>query len=106
MRVTASKNGIGPAAVVVVSVAGLAPGQTGNVTLTGNQLSASLTLDPHCDLLGVNTASCRMVGAGNIQLVGLGLGLLTPTTLTITATPASGLHDPAMGDNTTSVVLG
>jgi hypothetical protein len=47
-----------------------------------------------------------MVGAGNIQLLGVGLGLLSPTTLTITATPASGLHDPAMGDNTTSVVLG
>jgi hypothetical protein len=76
------------------------------VTLHGDQLSASLALDPRCDLLGITTASCRMVGNGSLQLVGVGLGLLSPTTLTITATPGTGLHDPAMGDNTTHVTLG
>ena len=48
-RVSASKAGIGPAAVVMVDVAGLAPGQPGTVTVTADQLSASLNLDPRCD---------------------------------------------------------
>ena len=106
MRVSASKAGIGPAAVVMVDVAGLAPGQPGTVTVTADQLSASLNLDPRCTLLGINTATCQVVGAGRLQMLAAGLGLLAPTTLTITAAPGAGLHDPAMGDNTTRVTLG
>ena len=102
VRVSASKAGIGPAAVVTVDVAGLAPGQPGTVTVTADQLSASLSLDPRCTLLGINTATCQVVGAGRLQMLAAGLGLLTPTTLTITASPGAGLHDPAMGDNTDS----
>ena len=106
VRVSASKAGIGPAAVVTVDVAGLAAGQRGTVTLTADQLSASLALDPRCTPLGINTATCQVVGAGRLQLLAAGLGLLTPTTLTITAAPGAGLHDPAMGDNTARVMLG
>ncbi len=106
MRVSATKAGIGPAALVMVDFAGLAPGQAGTVTVTADQLSASLNLDPHCTLLGVNTATCHVVGAGRLQLLAAGLGLLSPTTLTITAAPGAGLHDTAMGDNTTRVTLG
>jgi hypothetical protein len=106
MRVSASKAGIGPAALVMVDVGGLAPGQAGTITMTADQLSASLNLDPRCTLLGVNTATCHVVGAGRLQLLAAGLGLLSPTTLTITASPGAGLHDPSMGDNTTRVTLG
>jgi RNA polymerase sigma factor (sigma-70 family) len=106
MRITASKTGIGPAAVVVVNVAGLAPGQAGTVTVAADQLAASLNLDPRCDLVGINTATCRVVGDGSLQMLAAGLGLLSPTTLTITLAPGQGLHDPAMGDNTTHVTLG
>ena len=106
MRVSASKAGIGPAAMLMVDVAGLAPGQPGTVTVTAGQLSASLSLDPRCTLLGVNTATCQVVGAGRLQMLAAGLGILTPTTLTITASPGGGLHDPAMGDNTTHITLG
>jgi RNA polymerase sigma factor (sigma-70 family) len=105
LRVSAAKAGLGPAAVVTVDVAGLGAGHPGTVTLTADQLAASLSLDPRCDLLGINTATCRLSGDGSLRLVGVG-GLLSPTTLTITATPGSGLHDPSMGDNTTHVTLG
>jgi len=106
MRVSASKAGIGPAALVTIDVGGLAPGQPGTVTMTANQLAASLSLDPHCTLLGVNTATCQVVDGSRLQLLAAGLGLLAPTTLTVTASPGPGLHDTAMGDNTASVVLG
>ena len=106
VRVSASKAGIGPAAVVMVDVAGLAPGQPGSVTVTADQLSASLNLDPRCTLLGINTATCQVVGAGRLQMLAAGLGLLAPTTLTITASPGGRLHDPAMGDNTAHITLG
>jgi hypothetical protein len=106
MRVSATKAGVGPAAVVLVEVAGLAPGQPGTVTVTADQLTASLNLDPHCTLLGINAATCRVVGPGRLQMLAAGLGILTPTTLTITASPGTGLHDPAMGDNTAHLMLG
>jgi hypothetical protein len=105
LRVSAAKVGLGPAAVVTVGWAGLGRGQTGTVTLTADHLAASVSLDPRCDLLGINTATCRLAGDGSLQLVGLG-GLLGPTTLTITVAPGPGLHDPSPGDNTTRVVLG
>jgi len=106
MRVSAAKAGAGPAALVTVDVGGLAPGQPGTVTVTGDRLSASLNLDPRCTLLGVNSATCRITGAGTLRLVAAGLGLVGPTTLTITAAPGAGLHDTAMADNTTHVSLG
>jgi hypothetical protein len=105
VRVSATKAGLGPAAVVTVDVAGLGPGHTGTVTLSADHLAATVSLDPHCDLLGVNTASCRLSGDGSLRLVAAG-GLLGPTTLTITASPGAGLHDPSTGDNTTHVTLG
>jgi hypothetical protein len=74
--------------------------------MTADRLSASLNLDPRCTLLGVNTARCRIVGAGRLQMLAVGIGLLTPTTLTITVIPGTGLHDPSMGDNTARVTLG
>ncbi len=106
LRVSASKTGIGPAAEVLVEVAGLAPDQPGTVTVTADQLAASLSLDPRCTLVGISTATCQLVGAGRLQMLAAGLGLLAPTTLTITAAPGSGLHDPATGDNTTHITLG
>jgi RNA polymerase sigma factor (sigma-70 family) len=105
VRVSADKTGIGPAAVVSVDVGGLAPGQAGTVTVTADHLSASLALDPRCTLLGINTATCQMIGPGRLQLLAAGLGFPTPTTLTITAAPGAGLHDPAMGDNTAHITL-
>jgi hypothetical protein len=39
-------------------------------------------------------------------MLAAGLGGLTPTNLTITASPGAGLHDPAMGDNTAHITLG
>jgi hypothetical protein len=105
VRVSASTAGVGPAAVVTVVVAGLGTGQGGTVTLAADRLAASLSLDPRCELLGVNTAICRVAGDGSLRLVGIG-GLLGPTTITITLMPSGGLHDPAMADNTTHVTLG
>jgi len=106
MRVSASKAGVGPTALVTVEVGGLAPGQPGTVTVSGDQLSASIDLDPRCTLLGINTATCRITGAGTLRMLAAGLGVVHPTTLTITAAPGGGLHDTAMGDNTTRVSLG
>jgi RNA polymerase sigma factor (sigma-70 family) len=103
--VTASHSGLGPAAVVTVNVTGLSSGQPGLVTITADHLAATVDLDPRCDLLGVNRATCRMNGAGSLQLLAASLPLV-PTTLTITAAPGAGLSDPSTGDNTTSVVLG
>jgi hypothetical protein len=91
--------------VVTIGVAGLGPGQTGTVTLSADRLAASVSLDPRCDLVGINTATCRVSGDSSLQLAGVG-GLLGPTTITITATPGPGLHDPSPGDNTTHVTLG
>ena len=33
-------------------------------------------------------------------MLAVGLGLVAPTTLTTTASPGTGLHDPAVDDNT------
>ncbi len=105
VHVTATRTGIGPAAVVVVTVGGLGPARTGTVTVTADQLAVGLDLDPRCDLVAVRTATCRMVGDGSLQMLAAGLAL-TPTTLTISVAPGPGLHDPATGDNTAQLVLG
>ena len=104
VRVTASRGGIGPAAVVTVNVAGLAPSQSGTVMVSADRLAATVNLDPRCDLIGVNQASCRLDGSGSLQMLAASLPL--PTVLTITATPGPGLTDPSMDDNTTHVTLG
>jgi RNA polymerase sigma factor (sigma-70 family) len=105
MGVSASRSGPGTASVVTVTVRGLAAGQAGLVTLTADRLAATLDLDPRCDLIGVSRATCRLNGGGDLRLIAVSVPLV-PTTLTITATPADGLTDPAMDDNTASVVLG
>ena len=103
--VTASHSGLGPASVVTVNVTGLSPTQAGLVTITADQLAATVDLDPRCDLLGVNRATCRVDGGATLQMLAATLPLV-PTTLTITAAPGGGLTDPSTGDNTTSVTLG
>ena len=105
MKVSASKTGMGPAAIVVVDVAGLGASQPGTVTVTADRLAASINLDPRCDLIGINRATCRITGPGSLQLLAAGISL-TPTTLTVTAAPGQGLSDPAPGDNTAQVTLG
>jgi hypothetical protein len=102
--VTASRAGLGPASTVTVNVTGLSPTQSGVVTITSDQPAATLHLDPRCDLVGVNRATCRISGAGLLEFTA-GTLPLTSTTLTITATPAEGLHDQQTGDNTARVVL-
>ena len=92
--------------MVMVDVAGLAPGQPGTVTVTADQLSASLNLDPRCTLLGINTATCQVVGAGRLQMLAAGLGLLAPTTLTITAVAGRRAARPGHGRQHARVTLG
>jgi hypothetical protein len=74
--------------------------------VSADQLSVSVQLDPRCDLLRVDTATCRLSGDGSLTMVAAGAGVVTPTTLTITVAPGAGLHDPSTGDNTARVVLG
>ncbi|MDX6371433.1 MAG: hypothetical protein QOD98_421 [Nocardioidaceae bacterium] len=105
LQVSATKTGLGPAAAVVVTVTGLGASQPGTVIVTADHLAASLDLDPRCDLIGLNQATCRIHGPGSLQLLAAGVSP-TPTTLTITAAPGQGLHDPAMGDNTARIILG
>ena len=104
LRVSAARGGIGPAAVLTVNVAGLAPNQSGLVMISADRLAATVDLDPRCDLIGVNQASCRLDGSGSLQMLAASLPL--PTVLTITATPGPGLTDPSMEDNTTHVTMG
>ena len=104
MGVTAARSSLGPASLVTVDVTGLDPSQTGTVTVTSDQLSLSLTLDPRCTLLGVGTATCRLTGPSSLSMTTV--TLLMPTTLTFTAAPQDGFTDPAMGDNTASVTVG
>jgi len=104
LGVTASHAGLGPAAVVTVNVTGLSPTQSGVVTITSDQPAATLHLDPRCDLVGLNGATCRISGAGVLEFTA-GTLPLTSTTLTITATPGEGLHDQVTGDNTARITL-
>ena len=108
MRVSAAEAGIGPAAVVTVDVAGLSPTQPGTVTVTADRLAASLNLDPRCDLR--RRQHGHLPGGrrdGSLQMLAVGLALLSPTTLTITAAPGAGLHDPSTGrQHRRSVTLG
>ncbi len=104
LNISASHAGVGPAAVVTVNLTGLSPTQSGLVTVTADRLAATVNLDPRCDLVAVNTATCRMAGDGSLQM--LAGALVAPTTLTITATPGAGFTDPSTGDNTTRVTLG
>jgi hypothetical protein len=104
MGVTATRSGPGPASVVTVTVTGLSPTQSGIVTITSDQPATTVGLDPRCDPVGAGRATCRISGAGSLQLL-TGSLPLTSTTLTITATPGDGLHDSSMGDNTTRVTL-
>jgi hypothetical protein len=102
--VTASRAGLGPASMVTVHVTGLAPTQAGVVTISSDQLTGTVELDPRCDLVSTGHASCQIAGGGDLILL-TGSLPLSSTTLTITATPGDGLHDPSMDDNTTSIVL-
>ena len=86
----------------MVDVAGLAPGQPGTVTVTADQLSASLDLDPRCTLLGIDTATCRVVGARPLQMLAAGLASWRRPRSPITAVgPGDRAARPVqLGDNT------
>ena len=53
VRVSAARTGLGPSAVVTVDVAGLGASRPGTLTVSADQLSASVQLDPRCDLVRV-----------------------------------------------------